>query len=91
MAQLKAKGDLAELKVAADLLERGHRIALPFGEDNDFDLVLCREDRLERVQVKFTESNGEVVFVRCRSMSLTNGKVRRVKHYTAQTVDWIAV
>jgi hypothetical protein len=24
-------------------------------------------------------------------MSLTNGKVRQVKHYTAKTVDWMAV
>jgi hypothetical protein len=29
MASLKMKGDLAELKVAADLLERGYKIAIP--------------------------------------------------------------
>jgi hypothetical protein len=29
MATLKTKGDLAELKVATDLLERGYRIAIP--------------------------------------------------------------
>jgi hypothetical protein len=29
MASLKTKGDLAELKVAADLVEHGHRIAIP--------------------------------------------------------------
>jgi PD-(D/E)XK endonuclease len=91
MASLKTKGDLAELKVATDLLERGYRIAIPYGEDNDFDLILCRDDRLERVQVKYTESNGEFITVRCRSHSLTNGKVKRTKYYTAATVDWIAV
>jgi hypothetical protein len=91
MASLKTKGDLAELKVATDLLERGYRIAIPFGEDHDFDLVLCRYDRLERVQVKYTESDGNIIIVRCRSHSLTNGKVKRTKYYTAATVDWIAV
>ena len=60
MAPLKTKGDLAELKVATDLLERGYRIAIPYGEDHDFDLILCRDDRLERVQVKYTESNGKL-------------------------------
>jgi hypothetical protein len=55
MASLKTKGDLAELKVAADLVERGYRIAIPFGEDNDFDLILIRGGQLERVQVKYTE------------------------------------
>lgn len=88
---LKGKGDLAELMVAADLRRRGFKIAIPFGEDCDFDLVLIREDRLERVQGKYTESNGAVVHVRCRSHSLTKGKVRSTKHYTAETIDILAV
>ncbi len=92
MADLKRKGDLAELMVAADLRRRGHRILFPYGEDCDYDLVAERPDgRFERVQVKYTESDGCVVAVRCRSHSLTNGKVRATKHYTAASVDWLAV
>ena len=91
MAPLKQKGDLAELHVAADLLRRGHRIAIPYGEDWDYDLIVCRDGRLERVQVKHTRSDGNVVHVKCRSHSLTNGRVRATKHYTAEMVDWIAV
>ena len=88
---LKGKGDLAELMVAADLRRRGFKIAIPFGEDCDFDLVLIRGDRLERVQVKYAESNGVVIPVRCSSHSLTNGKIRRTKRYTAKTIDLLAV
>jgi hypothetical protein len=88
---LKARGDLAELMVATDLMRRGHKIAIPYGEDCDFDLVLIRSDRLERVQVKHTRSDGSVINVRCRSHSLTNGKIRRIKHYTAETIDFLAV
>jgi PD-(D/E)XK endonuclease len=91
MATLKQKGDLAELKVAADLLGRGYKIALPYGEDWDFDLILCRGQDFERVQVKYTRSDGEILLVRCRSHSLTNGKVKVTKYYTAATVDWMAV
>jgi PD-(D/E)XK endonuclease len=88
----KAKGDLAELKVAADLRARGYRIAIPYGEDWDFDLILCRGDgALERVQVKYARSDGCVIEVRCRSHSLTNGKVRATKHYTAAMIDWLAI
>jgi PD-(D/E)XK nuclease superfamily protein len=88
----KAKGDLAELKVAADLRARGYRIAIPYGEDWDFDLILCRDDeKLERVQVKYARSDGCVLMVRPRSHSLTNGKVRATKYYTAATIDWLAV
>jgi PD-(D/E)XK endonuclease len=88
----KAKGDLAELKVAADLRARGYRIAIPYGEDWDFDLILCRDDgNLERVQVKYARSNGCVIEVQACSHSLTNGQVRATKYYTAATIDWLAV
>jgi PD-(D/E)XK nuclease superfamily protein len=91
MAPLKTKGDLAELKVAADLADRGCRISIPYGEDCDYDLIADYEGRLHRVQVKYTQSDGRVILVRCFSHSLTNGKVRATKMYTAETVDWIAV
>jgi hypothetical protein len=91
VAALKQKGDLAELAVAHDLVRRGFRVAFPYGEDCNYDLIVDRGDRLDRVQVKHTRSNGEVVIVRCRSHSLTNGKVRVVKHYTAEIIEWIAV
>ena len=88
----KAKGDLAELKVATDLRARGYRIAIPYGEDWNFDLILCRrDDRLERVQVKYVRSDGCVILVRPRSSSITNGKVKAIKYYTAATIDWLAV
>ncbi len=78
--------------VAADLRRRGNRILFPYGEDCDYDLVAERPDgRFERVQVKYTTSDGAVIVVRCRSFSLTNGKVRATKKYTASMIDWIGV
>jgi len=91
MAPLKTLGDLAEMAVASDLMQRGYKVAFPYGEDWDYDLILCRGRTLERVQVKYTRSDGHAVQVRCRSHSLTNGRVRATKRYTADTVDWIAV
>jgi hypothetical protein len=87
----KQKGDLAELKVACDLRRRGYGLAIPFGEECDYDLILDRDGMLERVQVKYTESDGVIIDVRCNSHSLTNGKVRATKRYTADTIDWLAV
>jgi|SRR5437588_2655019 len=91
MADLKTKGDLAEAMVFADLLKRGYKVALPYGEDWDYDLIVVRRGRFERVQAKYCDARDGVVRVRCRSFSLTNGKVRQVKQYTAETVDWMAV
>ena len=88
----KAKGDLAELKIAADLRARGYRIAFPYGEDWDYDLILCRPNgSLERVQVKHGRSNGRVLTLWSSSNSLTKGKVKSVKRYTAEMIDWLAV
>ena len=87
----KAKGDLAELAVANDLIRRGYKVAFPYGEDWDYDLIVSRAGCLERVQVKYAESDGHVLIVRCGSHSLTNGKIRRTKRYTAAMIDWIAV
>jgi hypothetical protein len=87
----KAKGDYAEMVVAADLLRRGHKVAFPYGDDWDVDLIVARGNTLQRVQTKYTRSDGQVIEVKCFSASLTNGRVRRVKHYTAESVDWIAV
>ena len=78
------------MMVAADLMRRGHKIALPYGEDWDYDLIVCRDEKLERVQVKHSR-DGEVIRVKCFSHSLTNGKVRSTKRYTAKTIDWLAI
>jgi hypothetical protein len=91
MASLKMKGDLAELKVATDLVERGYKIAIPYGEDSDFDLIFSRAGRLERVQVKHASSNGAFISVQCSSHSLTKGRVKTTKLYTAAMIDWLAV
>jgi hypothetical protein len=77
--------------IAADLVRRGYKIAIPYGEDWDYDLIVCRNEKLERVQCKYTRSDGRVVVVRSRSHSLTNGRVRATKRYTAAMIDWLAV
>ncbi|HVS99156.1 MAG TPA: group I intron-associated PD-(D/E)XK endonuclease [Solirubrobacterales bacterium] len=91
MAALKRKGDLAELKVAADLTARDCRLSIPFGEDCDYDLIADFEGRLHRVQVKSAKSDSRVIAVKCLSHSLTAGRVRSIKHYTSKMVDWIVV
>lgn len=82
---------MAELAIAADLCARGYRILFPYGEDSDYDLAIERDEKLERVQVKYVFSDGRIVMAKCYSHSLTNGSVRRTKRYTAATIDWLAV
>jgi len=88
----KQKGDLAELKVACDLRRRGYQVAIPFGEESSYDLIVDREGRLERLQVKYAERGARsVIEVRCYSMTIVNGKARSRTPYTRDTIDWLAV
>jgi PD-(D/E)XK endonuclease len=66
-------------------------VAIPYGEDADFDLIFCQGGSLQRVQVKHGTSRDGVLVVRCRTHSLTNGKVKRVKRYTSAMIEWLAV
>ncbi|MBJ7519625.1 MAG: hypothetical protein JHC84_08010 [Solirubrobacteraceae bacterium] len=91
MNPMKHKGDLAELKVASDIRQRGHQIALPYGEDWLFDLIVLRFGRLERVQVKHGVSDGRVLEVRAHSLTITAGRVKAVHRYTEADIDWLAV
>ena len=36
MASLKRLGDTAEMAVALDLMQRGYRVAFPYGKDFDY-------------------------------------------------------
>jgi hypothetical protein len=82
------KGEIGEAMVLADLQRKGYGVAVPFGHDLPFDLILIRKNgaALERVQCKYTESDGRAVDVRCTSNSAW------VRHtYSADEVDWLAV
>lgn len=88
MGTTTRKGEIGEAMVLADLQRKGYGVAIPFGHDLPFDLVLIRRETgaLERVQCKYTESDGRALDVRCASSS------EWVRHtYGAHEVDWIAV
>ena len=87
-AKTTEKGEIGEAMVIADLIRQGHDVAIPFGYNQPFDLVVIRREdgRLEKVQVKYSKGNDRVVRVRVESTSAW------VRHrYTPDEVDWIAV
>lgn len=87
-AKTTEKGEIGEAMVIADLMRQGHDVALPFGHNQPYDLIVIRKEggRLEKVQVKYTTSDGEVIRAVIRSSSAW------VAHrYTADEVDWLAI
>lgn len=82
----KEKGDLAEIMVIADLVSRGYKVAIPYGEDWRYDLIVDTHEGLQRVQCKYTKSNGAAIKVPARSVNNWS----EIK-YTSDMIDWIAV
>ncbi len=87
----KLLGDVGELAVLSDLAKRGFRVAIPFGDNWDYDLLLVRDGRFERIQVKYTESDGKVIIPNLVVSSTTRGRCVSIKTYTEKIADWIAV
>jgi hypothetical protein len=63
----KDKGDLAVVKVQADLVEQGASVLVPLTEHAPFDLVAYLHERFCRVQVKFRTAKQGTVYVAFRT------------------------
>lgn len=74
-----------------DLRRQGHKVAFPFGENWDADLIAEVDGTLQRVQIKHARSDGVTVEVRCYTQTIVGGRRRSVRTYAAETVDWLAV
>ncbi|WP_183095010.1 group I intron-associated PD-(D/E)XK endonuclease [Nocardioides stalactiti] len=58
----KDKGDLGVAKAFADLVSQGYIVLMPATEHAPFDLVIFREGRFGRVQVKYRALKAGTVF-----------------------------
>jgi len=85
LALMKTQGSVAELFVAARLMELGWRVLFPFGENSRYDLVVTRADRFVRVQVKYVTPKKGALMVRCASSNNWS-----TKSYTSDEIDCIA-
>jgi hypothetical protein len=82
----KQKGSIGVAHVITHCVEKGYQVYLPFDENSRFDLIVYRhQGSLERVQVKYSKSNGKVLKVKCRSTNNWQNK-----KYTVAEIDWIA-
>lgn len=82
---------IGEARVVYEAVQRGYKVAIPQGHDWSYDLIVERHEQLERVQVKTTTSNGEIVPVRFYSTKKhVKGKKKSVP-YSEKDFDWFVV
>jgi hypothetical protein len=91
MEHPKAIGDRTTLAVMLALQDRGYGVAVPFGENTRYDLIIDDGRTLSRVQCKTGRlSFGSVVFATCSSYAHhPNPKV--VQRQYAGQVDFFGV
>lgn len=80
----KAIGEVSEALVIGRLVKLGHRVLLPFGNNQRYDLVIDHGSSFERVQVKTGRiRKGSITF----ETSSVNGftKKRRAYHQDVDT------
>lgn len=75
------KGELGEAMILADLQRKGYGVAIPFGHDLPFDLILVRRAAftLEKVQWKYARP-------RLRLEKPGNGQVEGIRWASDHTV-----
>lgn len=63
----KIKGDVAELAVAKKLMGEGWKILFPYGEDHRYDLVVEKDKKFVRIQVKYVTPKNGAIDINCQS------------------------
>jgi len=82
----KAKGNIAELKVATRLMEMGLQVYFPFGENSEADLIV-ELNGLKRVQTKTVKVVNGCCQIPLTSVCLVKGKYVKRRY---QRLDYIA-
>lgn len=90
------KGKIGESEVINEALRRGYNLSIPFQEGVPYDLILDDGENLERVQIKYTESDGEVIQVHLTSdnnwqSKSYEGEVEYILCYDATTDEIVKI
>jgi len=78
--------------VAADLMKRGYKILIPWGDDFKFDIALYRSNTntIERIQVKYISKVKGSLPISNKTSYMTSKGIVKTK-YGDNDYDWIAV
>jgi hypothetical protein len=63
----KSVGDISEVAALHALMFAGYHVAIPFGENNRYDLIIEKEGVLSRVQVKTGRLRAGSIIFNCYS------------------------
>lgn len=85
------KGNVAELAIAKAAAELGLSVSTPLTEHERYDLILGVGGRLLRVQCKWANCKGDVIYVRLKSARYSPTRGYVVTTYSRDEIDAVAV
>lgn len=90
------KGDLVELWVLAKYIEQGYEVAIPFGNQKSWDLLVYEGNKWQKIQVKTVRLRGKykdrvfISFYRSKDRRLgLSGKSWTSQGYSKGEIDYI--
>ncbi|QLD89298.1 hypothetical protein HWV07_09765 [Natronomonas salina] len=86
----KDVGDTSEALVLAELTRRGYSVAVPFGDNDRYGLLVDADASLYRVQVKTGWREGDCIRFKTGSQTTADGEAT-VEEYTDTEIDAFAV
>lgn len=89
MINTKHKGDLALSKAIAHFMEAGYEVLLPIGDKRPYDLVVEKDNKLQKVQCKYTshKSSYGIYCVPLRVMGGNRSSGNKSKKYSKDDFD----
>lgn len=75
----KAKGEIVEAIVLAELLKLGKAVSIPFGNNQPYDFIVDEDGKLSRIQVKTGRHfNGSLMFDICSRNTITGKRTKYI-------------
>jgi hypothetical protein len=88
-ADQKERGEWVELLFMANAARLGLKVARPHGDSARFDVIVEKDGRLHRVQVKSTTFNRKGCY-ECLCFWSRVSKKREAKQYSEEQIDFVA-
>ncbi len=85
----KVIGDISEAAVIAALLRSGANVLIPFGDRCRYDVVVERDGKFERVQIKTGRQRGRILLFSTKSSTRIGGK--RIENGYSGQIETFAV
>lgn len=85
----KQVGDVTEVRILARLVSDGYSVAIPYGENDPYDLLVDLGASVLKAQCKTGWIEGDVIRFKTASKTTTDGRVTTVDH--GDEIDGFAV